>query len=614
MTDPRLSGANRGASSRTAYIDLAREADFTLGAAVVRPSSGEVVGEAGSFRLQPRVMQVLVALVHAQGEVVSRDQLVSSCWGGLAVGDDAINRCIGQLRRLAEADVPGTFAIETLPRIGYRLTPGIAARQVADRAPGPPPAGGPQFVHPSIAAHPSSPVSPGARTWFDAPVAWAIAVVAGAVGLGATYVTLVPPRAEPVPAIYTVAIMPIRNLTGDPSLDTAADTLTEDVSHVLGRGGYMHLAPHDATFAWKGKSVDERQLGRALHVRHVVNASLRKADNAWRVTYQIVDTTTDLVVDSEDIGQPLSGGALPEHALAMTMYENITDVLHKRWTAEELAKPPDDRDPGNVLARLETLESGNRQQTVAEVERLTRIGRSVIGRDSSLRLVFEMDTCWYYASLIDRRTWRSVAQRQAWTDTALDASRQASDARPHATSPHACRAEVFGLLGRWDEGTAEARYIIANFPLTVAGYESLANLELEQGDFRDALKDFTKVADMNAGHCSSGFGEVGGCHGELGLLHLFLGEYGAAIGELREQAVEEPKNPFPPFFLGAALELSGAHDAAMVPAGQYRKLETDDGPWRVLSLSNEPAFLGAARTVRNALHAIGLDEPHVATK
>ncbi|WP_297695100.1 hypothetical protein, partial [Phenylobacterium sp.] len=43
--------------------------------------------------LEPRVMQVLVALARERGEIVSRDDLIASCWAGRIVGEDAINRC-----------------------------------------------------------------------------------------------------------------------------------------------------------------------------------------------------------------------------------------------------------------------------------------------------------------------------------------------------------------------------------------------------------------------------------------------------------------------------------------------------------------------------------------
>jgi DNA-binding winged helix-turn-helix (wHTH) protein len=109
-----------GSASALAPIRLAREPDFRLGVLTVRPSLCEVQARGGRQRLQPRVMQVLVALARVENRVVSRDALIETCWGGRIVGEDAINRCIGRLRRLAET-CEGGFAIETVARVGYRL-------------------------------------------------------------------------------------------------------------------------------------------------------------------------------------------------------------------------------------------------------------------------------------------------------------------------------------------------------------------------------------------------------------------------------------------------------------------------------------------------------------
>ena len=106
-------------------IDLAREVDFRLGALRVSPSTREVLRGDEREKLEPRVMQVLVALFQANGRVVSRDELIARCWEGRIVGEDAINRAIGQLRRLSEVDREVSFVIETIPRVGYRLLAGL---------------------------------------------------------------------------------------------------------------------------------------------------------------------------------------------------------------------------------------------------------------------------------------------------------------------------------------------------------------------------------------------------------------------------------------------------------------------------------------------------------
>jgi Tol biopolymer transport system component/DNA-binding winged helix-turn-helix (wHTH) protein len=107
--------------SKDSVVDLAQEANFTLGSLSVIPSSREVTRGGQCEALEPRVMQVLVALYRAKGAVVSRDELITRCWEGRTVGEDSINRAIWRLRKLAEADGGANFTIETIPRIGYRL-------------------------------------------------------------------------------------------------------------------------------------------------------------------------------------------------------------------------------------------------------------------------------------------------------------------------------------------------------------------------------------------------------------------------------------------------------------------------------------------------------------
>lgn len=100
---------------------LVRRPDFTLGDATVRPSLRKLDGPLGSAIGEPRVMQVLVALADARGAVLSRDDLLRLCWDRRIVGDDAINRAIAEVRRIAIA-VGASFEVETVPRVGYRLT------------------------------------------------------------------------------------------------------------------------------------------------------------------------------------------------------------------------------------------------------------------------------------------------------------------------------------------------------------------------------------------------------------------------------------------------------------------------------------------------------------
>lgn len=100
-------------------VDLAHEPGFRIGALDVRPSTRELVAPGQTRILEPRVMQVLVVLARQPGQVVSRDELIAACWGGRVVGEDAINRCVQAIRRVAQDH--GNFSVTTVTRVGYRL-------------------------------------------------------------------------------------------------------------------------------------------------------------------------------------------------------------------------------------------------------------------------------------------------------------------------------------------------------------------------------------------------------------------------------------------------------------------------------------------------------------
>src|SRR5271154_1649293 len=108
---PRASAADSGHGGR---INLAHEAITRLGPLTFEPALRHIAHDDGREEVvEPRVMQVLVALIRAGGQIVSRDDLMLSCWHGVVVGEDAINRVMGRVRRLADGLGGGEIKLET---------------------------------------------------------------------------------------------------------------------------------------------------------------------------------------------------------------------------------------------------------------------------------------------------------------------------------------------------------------------------------------------------------------------------------------------------------------------------------------------------------------------
>ena len=104
-------------------IILAHEPPFRIAEAEFRPATREVTFGGETSIVEPRVMQLLVALHAADGGVVSKNDLATLCWEGRIVGEDAINRVVSRLRSVAEKQAGGQFRVETITKVGYRLLP-----------------------------------------------------------------------------------------------------------------------------------------------------------------------------------------------------------------------------------------------------------------------------------------------------------------------------------------------------------------------------------------------------------------------------------------------------------------------------------------------------------
>ena len=178
----------------TDTIDLARAPELRIGRLRVRPAYRQLIHDSGRTEvLEPRVMQVLLALANANGGIVTRDDLSRTCWDRRVVGEDAVNRVISRLRKSADGIGIGSFSIETITKVGYRLRcdEPIDAWLAADARPA-------QASSTSTTAPPSSvgrPLGPSRRALLAAGAGGFAAIAAGA-GWWWTHRTTSPPSRQ----------------------------------------------------------------------------------------------------------------------------------------------------------------------------------------------------------------------------------------------------------------------------------------------------------------------------------------------------------------------------------------------------------------------------------
>jgi DNA-binding winged helix-turn-helix (wHTH) protein len=90
---------------------------LSVGEWLVDPATNEISRGGERVHLEPKVVDLLLALARRAGQVVSREELLSQVWPGVVVGDDVLTQGVIKLRKaLGE-----TEHIQTIPKRGYRL-------------------------------------------------------------------------------------------------------------------------------------------------------------------------------------------------------------------------------------------------------------------------------------------------------------------------------------------------------------------------------------------------------------------------------------------------------------------------------------------------------------
>jgi adenylate cyclase len=101
-----------------------------------------------------------------------------------------------------------------------------------------------------------------------------------------------PPQSLALPDKPSIAVLPFQNMSGDPEQEYFADGMVEDITTALSRFKSLFVIARNSSFAYKGKAVDIRQVGRELGVRYVLEGSVRKATEKVRITGQLIDATS----------------------------------------------------------------------------------------------------------------------------------------------------------------------------------------------------------------------------------------------------------------------------------------------------------------------------------
>src|SRR5262245_65489795 len=125
-----------------------------------------------------------------------------------------------------------------------------------------------------------------------------------AVGLNANIDRAVPPPSS-TPRLSLV-VLPFEHIGGDPEQEYFVDGVTEGLTTDLSRINGAFVIARSTAFAFKGKAIDVKKLGRELNVRYMLEGSVQRAGNRLRMNVQLIDAETANHLWAERFDKPIA--------------------------------------------------------------------------------------------------------------------------------------------------------------------------------------------------------------------------------------------------------------------------------------------------------------------
>lgn len=144
---------------------------------------------------------------------------------------------------------------------------------------------------------------------------------------------------EKVPsAIKSVAVLPFVNMSRDPENDYFSDGMTEELINAFTRVDGLDVTARTSSFAFKGKNVDIREIGKELSVDTILEGSVRKAGNRVRITSQLINVADGYHLFSETFDRELEDIFAVQDEIALKITAKLTHQMGGGKPGEHLVK------------------------------------------------------------------------------------------------------------------------------------------------------------------------------------------------------------------------------------------------------------------------------------
>ncbi len=490
-------------------------------------------------RLEGQPLIILEMLLERPGELVTREELRNKLWPGETFVDfeHSLNAGVKRLRAVLGDSAEQPRYIETQARRGYRfIAPLARVGAVAEELANVPPA--------SVERGQA-----GLTAWSWWLIATIALCVVGLLGWGWQGWPN-RSRAAPVPAIRSVAVLPLENLSGDPSQEYFADGMTEEVIGRLSMIRGLRVISRTSVMQFRNTRPSAQEIAKMLNVDGIVEGSVMREGDHVRVHAQLINAATDQHIWSESYDRELRDTLALESEVAQVIARKVEVTI----TGQEHVRLAGAREvsPDVYESYLKGRGAVDRDNSRAEIEKSVTYFEEAIKKDPTFAPAYTG-----LATAYDKlgRVFIGALPPGVAHQKVIGAARKALELDPNIAEAHAQLAFLYMQRWQWRDAEAEYRRALELNPNDAAAYRGFgAGWLMLQGRMDEALAMSQRALELDP------LGEAGT---DVGWVLFHARRYDEAIRELRSVVAVHPDDAYARSILGRVLICAGQSQEAI---------------------------------------------------